>query len=991
MPSPTITASSLAAHITHSKGQFAEVIEYSLEGQQFFSTRISIDAKGALRSAGSPGTQDETSTIVIRRLHSCLVQLQDASLIVTPYSEQDPQVWLRPGDKDVLSKLIATLIFWQSLRPRGILHKQLDIPFDAEGTNEANLLVASCKIYGPLPKNVKNIVPVQGPIVPLYTDANGPIEQWFTAMAVLKSNGVLELINESDGKVLYSIDIKLLKRSEVREVHHSIFESSNYLFVGAIEEMRLESLTECQYTDGSILPQISKQLPKVTRIIMEFPYRIDVEDWLVALKSFTVRQYVGLSKSNLFRVSRRLKFDILEAGLSEERLDADGKPVKLYAEIQMWGAPWYRTAIVDSSRNPFFREEFELDLPLNTKSFTVALKQASAHNYQQSDIVIGSAVLSYEEFHKDQLQTRFPLLQGQYSQVGQICISIRNKTNYILPPESFNNFEQILLNLNFKQLLNYVVSKHPQSDLESTAVVLLDIFQSLQKENEFFSALINDEITKIMDAPAKSANLYNSLFRGNSLLTKSLELYNLRVGQEYLEKVIGNFITGLISSHKPTEIDPMRIREADPALKKKAVDSNFQNLLHYAEEVWKRIYQTSNDLPDTIKQQLTILRKQIELYTNDETITLNCITGFIFLRFFCPVILNPKLFFLTKEHQTGDISRTLTLISKILLTFSNRSMFGAKEPYMERLNDAFITPRTPQLMDYLDKITGKKLDFTDKRLKLSSSLERADIILTSKDLLKELPTVPFLIDKYLRLDQLADLVTNEVINPDVIDDFGEASDEEVDPDNSSTNLYKIGSLEFEKLVLDKKEGDGEKFDFEFGSEKFIKTLLDTSDSDGVYSYINANSSLKDIIIESDRLSSKKARLAAKLCTGETASDIIDINKFSKSVLSTTILDPQRRIMKAPARVPSLRYLNSDSSLNFKFRFRSSSTANSSAPYFDDDGSSSVTGSQTTRSPTKKLSMMIKSASISSFQTALSNNEEKRKTKLGRWFKKKGTE
>ena len=78
--------------------------------------------------------------------------------------------------------------------------------------------------------------------------------------------------------------------------------------------------------------------------------------------------------------------------------------------------------------------------------------------------------------------------------------------------------------------------------------MLLYIFQSLGIEEEWFKSLIEVELVTVDKITrknylqkktnlAQSTNVFNTLFRGSSIFTKSLERYNFRVGQEYLEKV----------------------------------------------------------------------------------------------------------------------------------------------------------------------------------------------------------------------------------------------------------------------------------------------------------------------------------------------------------------------------------------------------------------------------------------------------------------------
>jgi len=60
------------------------------------------------------------------------------------------------------------------------------------------------------------------------------------------------------------------------------------------------------------------------------------------------------------------------------------------------------------------------------------------------------------------------------------------------------------------------------------------------------------------------------------------------------------------------------------------------------------------------------------------------VTGFIFLRFFCPAILNPHLYGLVTDHPSEIASRNFTLISKTLMNLANLVGFGQKRTLHDR-------------------------------------------------------------------------------------------------------------------------------------------------------------------------------------------------------------------------------------------------------------------------------------------------------------------
>lgn len=58
------------------------------------------------------------------------------------------------------------------------------------------------------------------------------------------------------------------------------------------------------------------------------------------------------------------------------------------------------------------------------------------------------------------------------------------------------------------------------------------------------------------------------------------------------------------------------------------------------------------------------------------------VSAFIFLRFFVPAVLNPKLFSLVDAPPDPRSQRALTLVAKTLQGLANFSSFGLKESFM---------------------------------------------------------------------------------------------------------------------------------------------------------------------------------------------------------------------------------------------------------------------------------------------------------------------
>ncbi|CCG24201.1 Bud2 GTPase activating protein (GAP) for Rsr1p [Candida orthopsilosis Co 90-125] len=960
------------------------------------------------------------SLVAKRNGHQQNETLEDEPPTVFIKTFDNDKLYIRVASKANFGNLISSLIVWQNLKPQGLAKKwysenkvvnQIDVP-----PNE--LLVCRFKIYGPLPNKYKNLNIINGPQAPTYqpkiddfvmNSHNGSVfqqsgdnninEGWFYAMGALNSNGILNIISELDGTLLYSIDIKTILASEIREVHHSIFNSSNVLFVGQLKELRYNNTirTTTTLTADQLLTTFltreGKIIPSNHRIFIEFPLHIDLEDWFVGLNYFAKREYIGsfnnesklvienrenpqlrdFSKAH-FRVSKKLTIDIIEAKFENitnnihstttttttTNNNNNKSSTKIYAEVRMWGYPWSRTAIVNQSNNPFWKEEFSTDLPISTQMIHILIKRCNHDaSYSPQDKLIGTIYVTPDILTK-QIRTSSTIMTSAGSvnsiqvnsiplpsitdnanstnldimrltiydpnniPIGKLLIEVNLKEHHILPPQYFKPMEKMLVNAPWKDLIKFCNENVSSAEFERISVVLLDIFQSLGVEDEWFKNLMESELVNLDMASRKSYhkrnsqdkkdtagstssnNVFNTLFRGSSIFSKSLEKYNLRIGQEYLEKVFGDFFAKIDAEGKNCEVDPRYVRVQERALRKdhstiddaddfdddssdgeydsdlerekdervkQMVEENYQNLLRYAEEIWHKIYITSNDLPDQIKTQLKNFRSKVELVCepDDKTTSLNCVSAFLFLRFFCPAILNPKLFYLAKNHQTGSTQRTLTLIAKILLNLANRQEFSVhKEPHLIKLNP-FLRSHKDEVITYFNRITGRSNDFNEKILDLSHELKRINLGLDQSS--NELPSTPYLIDHYLRLTELAILIasaetsssTNQLkpsgsITGDAVSsNFSNSVSatpqlelihpnlDELDEGDENKDVYKIGALEFERNDLLDLAGED-------NADGFIHSLC--KDNEHIFSFINENITFKDIQNQSRKLAKK---------------------------------------------------------------------------------------------------------------------------------------
>ena len=221
---------------------------------------------------------------------------------------------------------------------------------------------------------------------------------------------------------------------------------------------------------------------------------------------------------------------------------------------------------------------------------------------------------------------------------------------------------------------------------------LVSIYEVSNQSLRFVDALTSHEINNTPNP--------DIIFRGNSAVTKGVDFYMKMVGRVYLQKVLGTFIT--------EQYDQKRCFEVDPAKAEKGMDvkKNAKQIELLAESLITRIFNSVEDCPSVMRAVFKNIQATVAAKYPAESIKVvkyTAVTGFLFLRFFVPAILSPKLFNLMDSHPSPQTSRNLTIIGKVVQNLANLVPFGEKEPYMGELNP-FILRNLDRLKTFVDSI-----------------------------------------------------------------------------------------------------------------------------------------------------------------------------------------------------------------------------------------------------------------------------------------------
>ncbi|KAI9813283.1 MAG: hypothetical protein M1827_004225 [Pycnora praestabilis] len=472
-----------------------------------------------------------------------------------------------------------------------------------------------------------------------------------------------------------------------------------------------------------------------------------------------------------------------------------------YSEVLLDGEVRARTMLKSNTDNPFWREDYEfLDLPAVLSSTSIIMRKrepdltergtrprGANHAVPEAstsavsvcdigdtnpDIICGKVVIHLDDLDRGkEIERWWPILDVYDETVGEIYLKIRAEELVVLMCRDYQPMSELLSK--FSSGLTVQVAQMLSSELRRLSEILLNIFQVSGQASEWIMALVEDEIDGIQKGSSpvtrlrfsrrlgsndsyesagereiflrdlgKSATVEaNLLFRGNSLLTKSLDLHMKRLGKEYLEETLIERIRAIEESDPDCEVDPNRVQSSDDR------ERNFRKLISLTKGIWKSISSSASRCPAELRMILRHIRACAEDRYGDflRTVSYSSVSGFLFLRFFCPAVLNPKLFGLLKDHPRPKAQRTLTLIAKSLQGLANMTSFGSKESWMEPMNQ-FLSGHRQEFKDFIDSICSISSDRASSTIPPSYATPITILARLPPTSREGFPSLPYLID-----------------------------------------------------------------------------------------------------------------------------------------------------------------------------------------------------------------------------------------------------
>jgi hypothetical protein len=265
-------------------------------------------------------------------------------------------------------------------------------------------------------------------------------------------------------------------------------------------------------------------------------------------------------------------------------------------------------------------------------------------------------------------------------------------------------------------LVSALCSVYQSNEVSST---LVSVFEGNGQAHRFLSQLLYREI--------KRTEQETTLFRTDSMATKSVRNYLKLLATSYLTDTMGPIIDEVIKSPAGYEVDPAKVTPDED------VDENMKKLEATAQRVLDAFVKSVANCPAPVRELMGVIRLLVgKKFPASST---KAVGGFFFLRFSCPAIFSPEGFGLVATPPTKKQRRALTLISKVMQNLSNGVQFGKKEPFMEPMN-AFVTKNLPVMTKLLSDIavdptsqlhpSSRKMSHADKVQELSVLVRHFD-------------------------------------------------------------------------------------------------------------------------------------------------------------------------------------------------------------------------------------------------------------------------
>nr|XP_017495948.1 ras GTPase-activating protein 4B isoform X5 [Manis javanica] len=377
------------------------------------------------------------------------------------------------------------------------------------------------------------------------------------------------------------------------------------------------------------------------------------------------------------------------------------------------------TSIVKKSRYPRWNEIFEFELEEGAPEALCV--EAWDWDLVSRNDFLGKVVFNVQRLWAVQQEEGWFRLQPDKSKsrqeegnLGSLQLEVRLRDETVLPSGCYQPLVQLLcheVKLGTQgpgQLIPLIEETTSTECRQDVATSLLKIFLGQGLAKDFLDLLFQLELGRTSEA--------NTLFRSNSLASKSMESFLKVAGMRYLHSVLGPIIDKVFEEKKYVELDPSKVEVKDvgctglhrPQTEAEVLEHSAQTLRAHLGALLSALSRSVRACPAVVRatfRQLFLRVRERFPSAQHENVPFIAVTSFLCLRFFSPAIMAPKLFHLRERHADARTSRTLLLLAKAVQNVGNMDTPAsrAKEAWMEPLQPT-VHHGVAQLKDFITKL-----------------------------------------------------------------------------------------------------------------------------------------------------------------------------------------------------------------------------------------------------------------------------------------------
>ncbi|XP_026371840.2 ras GTPase-activating protein 4 isoform X4 [Ursus arctos] len=413
---------------------------------------------------------------------------------------------------------------------------------------------------------------------------------------------------------------------------------------------------------------------------------------------------------------RRLRCSVLEArDLAPKDRNGASDP---FVRVRYNGRT-QETSIVKKSCYPRWNETFEFELEEGTAEALCV--EAWDWDLVSRNDFLGKVVFNVQSLWAAQQEEGWFRLQPDQSKsrrgegsLGSLQLEVRLRDETVLPSGCYQPLVQLLcreVKLGAQgpgQLIPLIEETTSTECRQDVATNLLKLFLGEGLAKDFLDLLFQLELGRTSEA--------NTLFRSNSLASKSMESFLKVAGMRYLHGVLGPIIDRVFEEKKYVELDPSKVEVKDvgcsglhrPQTEAEVLEQSAQTLRSHLGALLSSLSRSVRACPAVVRATFRQLFRRVrERFPSaqHENVPFIAVTSFLCLRFFSPAIMAPKLFHLRERHADARTSRTLLLLAKAVQNVGNMDTPAsrAKEAWMEPLQPT-VRQGVAQLKDFITKL-----------------------------------------------------------------------------------------------------------------------------------------------------------------------------------------------------------------------------------------------------------------------------------------------